>query len=307
MSVAGGVLTKWTAPAFFYGTVIPLLWWRGRLRLLICRQHLLAAILGASVCLAWTETAIRSGGWDVFYATVSRQALMHLSPAHHHRSYPWQETLVHPLRIWLASLPVSAFALPALWPGFARRWDERGRRLLQTLHCWIWPNLLFWSVVPEHAIRQAFPLLPGIAGLAAMVWLAWWTGRLEWPWPRVPPIKALVAALCCWLVVKLLFVHVVIPARNQGREPRVKGAQLAAHVPIRATLYVFRLKDEGIMFYFGRSARRLSGPEQLPCSAEPLYCILEEAEWRTWTRPAESVLSLNDEQGAPLRLVRTLP
>ena len=34
LCVAGGVLTKWTAPAFFYGTLIPLLWWRGRLRLL---------------------------------------------------------------------------------------------------------------------------------------------------------------------------------------------------------------------------------------------------------------------------------
>src|SRR5947209_8871233 len=31
LCVAGGLLTKWTAPAFFYLTAVPLLWWRGRL------------------------------------------------------------------------------------------------------------------------------------------------------------------------------------------------------------------------------------------------------------------------------------
>src|SRR5262245_23033618 len=30
--LAGGVLTKWTAPAFFYLTIVPWLWWRGELR-----------------------------------------------------------------------------------------------------------------------------------------------------------------------------------------------------------------------------------------------------------------------------------
>src|SRR5262245_39636018 len=34
LCVAGGLLTKWTAPVFFYGTAVPLLVWRGRLRLL---------------------------------------------------------------------------------------------------------------------------------------------------------------------------------------------------------------------------------------------------------------------------------
>src|SRR5262249_31744407 len=49
LCVAGGVLTKWTAPAFFYGTGIPLLWWRGQLRLLFGRRHLVSAALGAGV------------------------------------------------------------------------------------------------------------------------------------------------------------------------------------------------------------------------------------------------------------------
>ena len=42
LCVAGGTLTKWTAPAFLYLTVIPLLIWRGELRLLFGWRHLLA-------------------------------------------------------------------------------------------------------------------------------------------------------------------------------------------------------------------------------------------------------------------------
>jgi 4-amino-4-deoxy-L-arabinose transferase-like glycosyltransferase len=323
LCVAGGVLTKWTAPVFFYGTVVPLLWWRGQLRLLWSRAHVVSAAMGAGVCLAWAGAAITLTGWDEFYGTVSREALVRFSPDHRHRPYPWAETLMHPWRIWAASLPVSLFALPALWPGFARLWDERGRRLLQVLHCWIWPNLLFWSVVPEHAARQSFPIFPAIAGLAGMVWTAWLTGRLAWRLPRLSPAWALALLLAGWGLVKLGFVYVVIPERNgvespllhrflpdqeRKREaPREKGELLARLVPAGQTLYLFRFKDEGIMFYYGRSARRLPGPAQLPSSTEPLYCILDEAEWeeQQQTRPSEVVARLHDAQGAPILLVKT--
>src|SRR5262249_37914901 len=53
LCVAGGTLTKWTAPAFFYLTVLLLLWWRGRLRLLLGRGHLLGVLLVAGLCCAW--------------------------------------------------------------------------------------------------------------------------------------------------------------------------------------------------------------------------------------------------------------
>jgi 4-amino-4-deoxy-L-arabinose transferase-like glycosyltransferase len=304
LCVAGGVLTKWTAPAFFYGTVIPLLWWRGQLRLLFRREHLISALLGASLCCGWAALAINLGGWDKFSFTVSREALMHLSPGHHHRAYPWLESLVHPFRVWAACLPVSLFALPTLWPGFSALWDQRGRRLLQVLHCWTWPNLMFWSLIPEHGTRQSFPLFPGLAGLAGMVWLAWLTGRLAWPWPRIPPTRVLVAMMMIWLIVKLAFVHGVVPERNRNREPRAKAAALAAVVPEGRVLYLFRLKDEGIMFYYGRTVRRLASPAHLPSSGEPLYCILEKSEWEQYAGRAESILRLEDEQGAPIVLAR---
>src|SRR5262249_46700192 len=154
--------------------------------------------------------------------------------------------------------------------------------------------------------RHSFPLLPGMAGLAAMVWLAWLTGRLRWPIPRLRPGTVLVVTLVVWLGVKAAFVHAVTPHRNRGREPRAKGAQLAARVPGGAMLYLFRLKDEGIMFCYDRPVCRLAGPAELPSSPEPLYCILDEPEWTQWQseRKAEALLHLTDEQGAPIVLVR---
>jgi 4-amino-4-deoxy-L-arabinose transferase-like glycosyltransferase len=335
LCVAAGFLTKWTAPAFFYATVIPLLWWRGRLRLLWGRRHLVSAALGASLCLAWLAAAVAQTGWDNVWSTVHQEAAQRLLPSHHPRPYPWRQVLLHPFKVLAASLPVSAFALLTLRPGFARLLSERGRRLCQALHCWVWPNLLFWSIVPDKAARDSFPLFPGIAGLAALVWTAWLTGRLHWPWPRLAPARVLVAVLVLWLGVKLAFVHAVIPRRNHGREPRAKGETLARLVPAGETLYLFRLKDEGIMFYYGRPVRRLTSFEQLPSSLQPHYCILDESEWRRWqayqlargaslgfggrrgreTRaerggqrpagPLETViLRLRDEQGDPIVLVK---
>ena len=357
--VAGGVLTKWTAPAFFYGTAVPLLWWRGRLRLLWCRQHLVSAALGAGLCFAWAGAVVDQVGWRPFYETVSREALVHLSPADHPRPYPWGETLAHPFVLLWASLPGSALALATLWPGFAglwdergrrrrerapavtagahgfaglwdergrRRherapavtagahgfaglWDERGRRLLQALHCWTWPNMLVWSLFPEHSPRHSFPLIPGLAGLAAMVWVACLTGRLRWRLPYLRPAALLVGLLALWLVVKVVFVQVVLPIRNPTREPRSKGEHLAALVPEGQTLYVFRVKDEGIMFYYGRPVRRVTKLDQLPSSGEPAYCILNAAEWQEWQQlPTVQVIwPLRDEQGKPIALVRVQP
>jgi 4-amino-4-deoxy-L-arabinose transferase-like glycosyltransferase len=306
LCVAGGFLTKWTAPAFFYATAVPLLWRRGRLRLLVGRQHLASAGLAAGLCLAWVVAAASLGGWENFFFTVKREAFQRIVPNYTPRPYPWLQALTHPARVLLSTLPLSAFAVVTLWPGFARRWDERGRRLLQGLHCWAWPNVLVWSLMSEHAPRHSFPLFPAVAGLAAMVWLAWLTGKLPWHLPRVRPAAVLVVLLVLWLGAKAAFVHALVPSRNANREPRAKGLLLAELVPPGRILYLFRLKDEGIMFYYGRPVLRLASAEDLPSPGEPVYCILEEREWREWrtTRAVEVLRHLNDEQGAPIVLVR---
>jgi 4-amino-4-deoxy-L-arabinose transferase-like glycosyltransferase len=317
LCVAGGVLTKWTAPAFFYLTVIPLLWWRGRLRLLWGWRHLASVAVAAGVCLAWIAAAATTTGWDVFHETVSREAIQRLSHAHHAEALrvmthhkpllgTWAEKLAHPFVLWGCTLPWSIAALWTLWPGFTSLWNDRERPVLQAMHCWTWPSVLFWSLIPEHAPRHSFPLFPGIAGLAILVWAAWLTGRWRWPIARLRARSVFIGTLVVWLGVKLAFVHAVIPHRNRDREPRAKGRQLAALVPDQSTLYLFRLKDEGIMFYYGRPVRRLASPAQLPWHSEPMYCILEQAEWEQWSsdRPAEAILRLRDEQGAPIVLVR---
>jgi 4-amino-4-deoxy-L-arabinose transferase-like glycosyltransferase len=313
LCVAGGVLTKWTAPAFFYLTVIPLLWWRGKLRYLWSKPHLASAAIAFSLCLAWAVVAVALSGWDTFAATVWREGWARVYPAHYERAYPWREVPIHPFLLFAANLPGALLAPLALTPRFANLWDEKGRRLLQALHCWTWPNVIFWSFIAEHTPRHSFPLFPGMTGLAVMVWLAFLTGKLHWSIPRVRPQSVLVAAVVLWVAAKLTFVHVVTPRRNGDRLPRDKAALIARVVPERVTLFLFRLKDEGIMFYYSNlrpllaaPVRRLPRPSDLPSSAEPVYCILAEPEWEQWdpSRPAEVLLRLTDEQGAPIVLVR---
>jgi 4-amino-4-deoxy-L-arabinose transferase-like glycosyltransferase len=304
LCVAGGVLSKWTAPAFFYLTAVPLLWWRGRLRLLWGRRHLASAALAAGVCLAWAAAAIALEGWDVFARTVGNEALQRLSPAHSPKAYPWLASLLHPLKLLALALPWSAPALLTLRPGFARLWDERGRRLLQALHCWAWPSLLFWSLPTEHTPRHSFPLFPAVSGLGAMVVFAWMTGRLPWRLPRLSPRKALAGVLACWLVVKVVYVEAVVPSRHPWGGPRAAAEAIAALVPGGSILYIIRLKDEGIMFYFGREVRRAPSAGELPRGG-PVWCVLTDAEWRQWHgRHAEVLRHLYDGQGDPIVLVR---
>jgi 4-amino-4-deoxy-L-arabinose transferase-like glycosyltransferase len=305
LCVAGGVLTKWTAPAFFYLTAVPLLWWRGRLRLLVGRAHLVSVCVAAVPCLAWVALVVARVGWPVLFDTVSQEALQRLSPMHHPRPYPWLEVLTFPVLFLLTTLPWSGVALASWRPGFGRLWDERGRRLWQALHCWAWVNLLFWSVVPGHRPRHALPLQPALAGLAALVWIAWLRGRLRWPLARVSAGQTLAALLGLWLVVKAVHVHAVVPSRDPPRQARAKGRQVAAAVPEGATLYLCRLKDEGILFYYGRPARRVPDVAQVPSSKEPVRGLLTEREWQQWpaSRPARVLLRLRDEQGEPIVLV----
>jgi hypothetical protein len=248
-------------------------------------------------------------GWHVFFDTVSREAFQRLGPSHHEHGRYSLETLLHPLKLWATNLPWSIVALFALRPGFVQAWDERGKRVLQAMHCWVWPNLIFWSLFPQHTPRHAFPLFGGIAGLAALVCIARLRGsELEPRKLAFKPLPMLVGCLALWLVVKIVFVQAVIPQRNLGREPRAKGEQIAALVPKGETLYLFRLKDEGIMFYYGRPVRRLASARHFPSFTEPVYCILDREEWNGWQSGTIEVLrEMSDEQGAPIVLAKVSP
>src|SRR5205085_5054924 len=61
--VAGGLFTKWTAPAFFYLTVVPFLALQGRLKLLLSPAHLAGAGLVAALAVGWLALAGHVAGW----------------------------------------------------------------------------------------------------------------------------------------------------------------------------------------------------------------------------------------------------
>jgi 4-amino-4-deoxy-L-arabinose transferase-like glycosyltransferase len=310
LAVAAGVLTKWTAPAFFYLSAVPLLWWRGQLRVLFRWPHLLAAALAALPCFLWAGAAIQLAGWESFRDTVGREALQRLSPAHHPRAYPWRELVLFPLEFLLTNLPWSAIALLALRPSFGQLWDRRGRLLWQLFHSWTWANLLFWTLVPGHRPRHGMPLQPGLAGLAALVWIAWLTGRLPWRLPRAASAgRILVGLLGLWLVVKLGHAHYVVPTRDRDRHTHETGQRLARLVPEGEMLYLGSLKDEGVLFYYARPARRLSEVSGNSLPAEANYLVLTGEEWEHWSErsSAQVIDSLHDEQGAPIVLVHRLP
>jgi 4-amino-4-deoxy-L-arabinose transferase-like glycosyltransferase len=302
LCVAAGVLTKWTAPAFFYLTIVPLLAWRRRLRLLVQLPHLMAALVAASLCAGWAVAVAQRVGWGVLWGTISREALLRLSPMDHPRPYPWAEVLTFPLLFLAANLPWSACIIPTFRRRFVASFDDRGQRLLQMLHAWTWVNLLFWALVPGHRPRHALPLQPGLAGLAACVWIAWLRGSLRWPLPRCRPAAVLLCLALLWAAANLAYIHAWAPRRDVIRQARATGERLAALVPTDRSLYLFQLKDEGILFYYGRPARRLTSVQQLPDA--PVYCLLTEDEWKAWEGPAaRAVLGCSDEQGAGMVLI----
>jgi 4-amino-4-deoxy-L-arabinose transferase-like glycosyltransferase len=302
--VSGGFLTKWTAPAFFYLTVVPLLAFRGQWRLLFRLPHLVAAVAALVIGLGWLMLASASAGWQNLFDAICLEALPRLSPAHHPRPYPWAELAVFPLGILLGCLPGAIFAWPAFRPRFAALWDPRTRRLLALFHWWAWVNLLFWTFVPGHRPRHALPIQPALAGLATLGWVAWASGRLNRK-PRFA-VPLLLTVFVIWGGTKLAYANWFAPQRDAKRKVQERGEQLAALVPANQPLYLFQLKDDGILFYARHPAKRLQDPSHLPNWKGPSFCLLCDSEWQKWpaTRPAAMVARLKDEAGKPLFLIR---
>jgi 4-amino-4-deoxy-L-arabinose transferase-like glycosyltransferase len=309
LCVAGGLLTKWTAPIFFYATTIPFVWWRDRLRLLFTTAHLTGLAVAVALVSLWIAAVVWCVGWGRLYDTVCQEALPKFLPGQRERGYPWLEIIQLPARVLVGSLPWTGFALLTLNPKVSRDWSQDAKRLLAFFHCWLWPNLLFWSLAPNHAPRHSFPLSPAIAGLATLVLVATLSKQLRWP-RLLPPAAPTVAVILTGIVVaKVVFVSAIMPDRIRGREPVEKGEMLARLVPPDATLYLFGVKDEGLMFYYDRPVRRLRDPALLPAGNELLYCIITDAEYQKWRDEiSEAPLhELEDEQGAKLLLVRIRP
>jgi 4-amino-4-deoxy-L-arabinose transferase-like glycosyltransferase len=303
LCVTGGFLTKWTAPAFFYLAVGPFLVWRGRARWLFARDHLLAVLVFVGLCAAWASLVSAEVGWSTLSETVRQEAEQRFAPKANGRPYPWLESLTFPAIVLGASLPWSIPALFALRLGFLRRIEEPERTLVQLLHCWAWPNLLFWALPSQHHIRYVLPIAPAITLLGVVV-LSHWMASVGSVRRLVSPRAGLIAAVLAWAVVKGVFVEAAVPQRTAGRGARETGEQLARLVPPGEILYLCRLKDEGVLFYYGRPGRRLA--EIAPPADRAIHVLMLDAEWDGghYRGQPEYIAELRDQQGAPIHLVR---
>jgi len=336
LCVAAGTLTKWTAPAFFYLTIIPLLAWRRQLAFLFSWRHLLAVSVAVGVCVCWGCAVAQQVGWEALTDTIRKEAGYRLAPKAG-RGYPWGDVALYPLGVFAAHLPVSAFALLTFRRSFWAQWNDREKLLLQLLHCWTWPNLLFWTLVPNHNVRYALPMSAGLMGLGVMGLVGWlanparkgggWRTRLEadpsplaslaalpssgeGQEPLAPSsalgkgagVRFLFVFLLCWAVAKVMFVEVALPKRTAGRNAEATAAGLREHVPAGQPLYVFRLKDEGVTFYYAQPVVKSNDPRMLPPGA---FALLIRQEWKD--RAAfghfKLICCMNDQQGDPMYLV----
>lgn len=304
LCVAGGFLTKWTAPAFFYLAAIPFLCVRGHWRSLFAWPHLAACGVAIGLCSIWALLVANEVGWSTLFETVYREGAQRFAPKARGKPYPWLESLTFPAVLLAANLP---WAIPALWslrPSFVRSLPDPERCLVQLLHCWAWPNLIFWSLPAQHNVRYVLPICPAITLLGVMVLL-----RSGWnPVAHVSNLsrdrlRAIVAILFIWIVLKVTFVEFIVPSRTANRNARETGQHLLTLVPEGEILYLCKLKDEGVLFYYTRPARRFAMNDR------PIgYAILLDEEWKSldpWR--FEYISELRDQQQVPIHLVRFHP
>jgi hypothetical protein len=210
----------------------------------------------------------------------------------------------YPLLVYAAHLPLAFFVLRTFRPSFWQQFDDRGKLLLQLLHCWTWPNLLFWSLVPNHNVRYALPMSPGLMGLGVMGLMEWWL-RPQAPGEKDWRSFFLYAFLGIWLAAKVAFVEIVIPSRTAHHNAEPIAATLRELVPSDRTLYLFRMKDEGVMVYYARSVVRLNQLDELSPGE---FAVLIRQEWDEWSTSGtlEQVAWLHDQQGDPMIVVRAI-
>ncbi len=326
--LAAGALTKWTAPAFFLLTVVSFTLVSGQWRLWRCWAPWSALALAVGLCLLWVGAVLQAVGPEMFLETLHQEAAYRLLPQGRRTGMSLLEGLTFPLRVGAALLPLSLPALLMLAPRYHRRLPPSARRLALFLHCWAWPNLLFWTLVPNHNVRYVLPILPAVVGLGVLggylllrdverrqakrrrlaelggkcgrfVPSGW---RANTPWIRRGWFVLLVAGV----LAKVVFVEVVIPQRAARRNPVPIAAALKAIVPEHETLYIDKLKDDGVLFYYGRPVQRWRGTFPLP---EGAYVALITAEWDQWQQRGQGrlIARLHDQQGDPLIIAQHQP
>jgi 4-amino-4-deoxy-L-arabinose transferase-like glycosyltransferase len=305
-SLAAATLTKWPAPAFFLLTVASYTVLSRQARFWHSGRPWLALVLAAGLCLLWMGGVIRAVGPELLLQTLGQEAAYRLRSGETPPWVPSPRWVTFPLVVGAALLPWSIPAMLMVFPRYHRRLPGSARRLALFLHCWSWPNLLLWTLVPNHNVRYVLPIAPAVVALGVLgAHLLLRDLRSRWSAFRYP-LRWWAGLLLCGLLAKVVFVEIVLPLRTARRNPLPIAATLQAMVPKDETLYIDKLKDDGVLFYYARAVQRWRGAYPLP---EGAYLALIASEWEQWQQrgSVRLIARLHDQQGDPLLLVQYQP
>lgn len=297
LCVAGGLLTKWTAPAFFYLTIIPYLLYYRQIGVLFRWPHLLAVFVASSIVGLWAYLAMEQIGWQTLQETIGNEAAQRFAPSRRGKPYPWLESLTFPFIFLAANGLATVGTLATLTRSFRHQASTGVWSFVVLAQCWIWPNLLFWSLPAQHNVRYLLPVAPALTLLGGLFWVCWALRQSQ-----TMRNTMLVLPLIAWCGVKIAFVEIIQPQRVADRNARETGTRLAKIIPNGEHLTIDKLKDEGILFYYGNTV------VQKPWTQHPqpqTWALLMETEWKQVesTGMARLVEMLQDQQGANIYLV----
>jgi hypothetical protein len=323
LCVAGGVLTKWTGFLYFYAMAIPLLLWHRQLWRLFHWHHLLAATLGVLVVLCWLGPVVYELGWSQVSGMLWKEGAPRVLHGKNASQQLILETAIHPWKVIGIAAPWSIMVLWGLWQLSKRRNSrtsdvpsrestprsgyrpECGTVLEQSLVCWAVAGTFMMTVFPDHNIRQSFSLVPAWTLLGVLTLRRLWQVGALPNWCR--PQRTILILMLLWLVLKIVHVEVLIPARFRER-PSLdeQSAIISGFVPTGETLYLVRVKDECLFFNYPRVTRRLASWDRLP-GAGVVHCVLTEEERKElavrWAGSLIREQELLDAQGERLYLV----
>jgi hypothetical protein len=243
----------------------------------------------------WVVAVSTEVGFDLLYETVRKEAMQRVGGEGGSRGFPWLSALTFAPLVIATNLPWAFLAMLSLLPKVRNSLTERERDLWRLGHGWLWPNLLFWSMMSQHHVRYVFPLTPAFALLGSLTMLALARQRSA----KFLPRWVLVGCLF-WFAVKVVAVELILPERTRHRHVRETAQTLRDLIPEKEMLYHAKLKDEGLLFYFARPSRKFE-----PGQKQNVYALLIEAEWQDRARFGQliEIAPMRDQQGDPIHLV----